>query len=233
MIPSDDVLMPDPILAMADISPAWGGGAAGHMAGMSYNSASNYPMMVPRPHPARESHDRFRQDSMGESLDSISCGSGEYDHLSPSPEDHTHNHAHYPHYSAQDDMYSSGSLYEYNGGRGRDDYELVGPPERAPPTPSSHTSSNSQLSTMTGRSTALPPFSDHTPSSTPSTLGGRGSQYDTDEELTELQRAGLELARAGLELAGYKEGPGEPETEEEGEDKEWQQWRNIKQDEQG
>ena len=50
--------------------------------------------------------------------------------------------------------------------------------------------------------------------------------------MAELQRAGLELARAGLELAGYT-GLRELGVEEEEEDKEWEQWREIKEDEQG
>ncbi len=281
---SDDVFAPDPILAMADLPPSWGHGA-GHM-GLSY-STSNYPPLPPqstasmsrgmshdRSHGMSRgrSHERVRHDSLGGSLDSASCGSGDYDHLSPSPpQDHTP-------YSTRNDAYLSG----YHGGRGRDDYELVGPPEHAqypanssssdlsstgrstalPPfsdhTPSTtmmghftatppfsnHTPSTNGLSpsvhtpistpSTTGRSTALPPFSDHTPSSTPSTLGGRVHQYTLSEEegeLEELQRAGLELARAGLELAGYK-GLRELGMEEE-EDKEWEQWREIKENEQG
>lgn len=221
-VPSED-LGPDPILVMADVVPSW----EGHVGVGLDISSPGY--IAPPPNRSRDwSHDRSHglhngshDPSQSRSLGSLSsCSSGSYDHLTPPqpPQDPTHCHTHPLHFS-QCHTHPSELLYSR---RGKDDYELVDPPIN---------SSDADLSS-TGRSTALPPLS-YTSSLSPSPEEGRGSSEEEEEEdhMRELQKAGLELARAGLELAGY-EGANLLDVGE-GTDKEWEQWQQINEEEQG
>lgn len=213
---------PDPILVMADISPSWAGPVGlcrGDVNSSSYplqpTSLGSHGRSCDQSLHHGHTHSRY----MGNSLESniSSCSSGSYDHIPPLA--HSNHHAHLPH-PTHCHTHPSEVLYDY---RGRLDYELVDPPDIS----------------STGRSTALPPLS-YTSSISLSvdqeTLErGCGNSEDelTDEEdhMKELKKAGLVLARAGLELAGY-EGALELGIEE-GADKEWEQWQQINEDEQG
>lgn len=221
LIPGD--LEPDPILVMADVPVSM----LGH-SGSSHGVGYGYPLQPAstrsRNRSCDMSHDQALHQQHTSSLDNSlesrslsSHGSGEYDHLSPSPRNSTHtlNHTH-----------STESLYDYTTRddnrttpmlRGRYDYELVGSPEGS-------ASFCSEDCLSSERSTTLPPLS----YSSASLEGGRGISEeeltDEREHMQELTQAGLELARAGLELAGY-EGL---EGLEEGADKEWEQWQQIK-----
>lgn len=241
-------LGPDPILAMADVTPSWEG-----QVGVELDSSLGYTV----PPPTRMHHWAYersrdphaisrdpglspppRQDSR--SLGSVtSCSSGSYDRLTPplTPQDHTHCHAHpvdpahhhtHPLHISRRHTPSSEVLYSRSERR-RDDYELVDPPLDT---------SDTDLSS-TGRSTTLPPLS-YSSSLTPSPSVGCGhsqgeGQEEEEDHMLELQRAGLELARAGLELAGYEGGVelGAELGVEEGTDKEWEQWQQINEEQRG
>lgn len=251
-----DSLSPDPILLMVDMAPRW--------AGQPFDATNthHHDFSSTMPPPARS----WSHDHRGRSCDIIrgrsrdhrapchapsllletqsfsSYESGEYNHLTPSPEDHTH-HIQYG--------YSSEGLSIYSD-NGRDNYELVGPPQplrpaRPPPpnaTPPADLTSVDDVSSNQC-SMALPQLSycsSATPSgrTTPQVIDVEVEYHgnntsceevmkeeveELDNHLKELQKAGLELARAGLQLAGYKglEGLGlEEET-----DKEWEQWQEM------
>ena len=225
-------LGPDPLLVMADLAPLWEGHLeAGLELGSTGRPLAHHGSCDHRRRSCdqrrrscdqrrrscdqrRRSHDQsYRPNIESRSLGSLSsCSSGSYDQLSP-PDS-----AHPVHYS-QSHAHPSEALYSCSNERGRADYELVGPPI---------TPSDADLGS-TGRSTALPPFS-YSSSLSPSPSGGCGSEDEGEGHMRELQRAGLELAR-------YVEGGGEleegEEEEEEGTDKEWEQWQQINEEQQG
>lgn len=235
-LPAED-FAPDPILAIADMSPSW----AGHMRTGCDTTSSSYPlqpataqsrdwscdMSYTRPSHYRHANQHSQQETTFETNSVSSFNSRDLS----SSQDSAHRHAH-----------PSEVVYDSAGDRGRYGYESVGPRS---------VSRCSEGEVTTGRSTALPSLSYC--SSTSSFLDmrrsgggkseevrsegcgnseGRGNSEDelTDEEedhMRELQKAGLELARAGLELAGYEvEEAGDLEIGE-GTDKEWEQWQQI------
>ena len=236
---TSDSFVPDPLLVMADVSPSWMGQSTGfgtlppsgppfRLSGWSHDTLMEESPVRPRNHPMRASS---LDSSMDDNRSISSSYSGEYDHLTPSPQDHTrHNHTH-----------SFEVTANYN------EEEESGTITNCETTPCpSLFSDDDDDDLTTGRSTALPPFpsSPSTPNTPLEREGQRqreesGECSDSEEELTdeefnqqhmrELERAGLELARAGLELAGY-EGLEELGIEE-GADKEWEQWQRMNEEE--
>lgn len=242
--PSDD-LGPDPLLVMADMVPTWEGAGLGHSV-----CSPGYTLQPPTSARSCDCvHERsYRSEykSCGcessvlqcqhishslETLSSVSNSSCEScHHLTPPerPRNPTHSHTHPLHFSQRHAHHISDGSNDRGGARIH--YESVGP-RHAPHLDHSDTEFSSA-----GRSTALPSLS-YSSSLGPSLPEGRGSSaHETEVEeledhMWELKRAGLELARAGLQLAGY-EGAEELGVEE-GTDKEWEQWQQIKEEERG